>query len=212
MPVEHQTAGGSISRLVGGYPNLKVLTCDGCDYEDAHRVMADAFDHARSGAGPALVQASVVRFLSHSLSDDERDYKTESELEQERERDPILLTRRRLMEMGAASEEELDGLHEQIREEVAEAANAALALPWAAPDTITDHLYSTVDPRSDAFASEPRFEEGGPAGHHGGSHQFHPASGDGARPAGGAVRPGRGRPEPGGEPRPRSRARAGSSR
>ncbi len=160
VPVEHQTAGGSISRLVGGYPNLKVLTCDGCDYEDAHRVMADAFDHARSGAGPALVQASVVRFLSHSLSDDERDYKTESELEQERERDPILLTRRRLMEMGAASEEELDGLHEQIREEVAEAANAALALPWAAPDTITDHLYSTVDPRSDAFASEPRFEEG----------------------------------------------------
>ncbi len=159
VPVEHQTAGGSISDLVRGYPQLKVLTCDGCDYEDSWRTMAEAFDHARSGAGPALVHASVVRYLSHSLSDDDRDYKTASELEGERARDPITRLRQRLMDMGAASEGELDNLHQQIKEEVADAATTALGMPWAAPESVSDHLYSpTVDPCSDAFATEPRFD------------------------------------------------------
>ncbi len=165
VPVEHQTAGGSISHLVRGFPHLKALTCDGCDYEDSWRALAEAFDHARSGAGPALVHASVVRYLSHSLSDDDRDYKTPAELEGERARDPIALLRRRLTDMGAASEEELDAMQREVREEVADAADEALAMPWAAPESVFDHLYSPdVDPCSDAFASEPRFAPDGKPG------------------------------------------------
>ena len=161
VPVEHQTAGGSISALVRGFPGLNVLTCDGCDYEESWRALSEAFAHARSGEGPALVHASVVRFESHSLSDDDRDYKTAAELERERARDPVLRLRDRLTASGAAGREELDSLKKRTQAEVAAAAAEALAMPWASPDTIFDHLYSpTVDPCSADFRTEPRFEEG----------------------------------------------------
>ncbi len=165
VPVEHQTAGGSIAGLVRGHPGLKVLACDGCDYEESWRTMAEAVDHVRSGAGPAVVQASVVRFLSHSLSDDDRDYKTPDELDRERARDPIRLLSRRVVDSGGASAEELAALESEVKDEVADAASAALALPWPAPETVHEHLYSSnVDPCSDAFAAEPRFAPGAKPG------------------------------------------------
>ena len=166
VPVEHQTAGGSIGPLVGGFPDLKLVECDGCDYLDSHRALSEAFAHARSGAGPALVHARVERLDSHSLSDEERDYRTAEEREAAANRDPLLRLRERLTASGAANGEELDALGEEIRREVADAAEAALALPWAPPESIHDHLYAggEGDPRSAAFGTEPRFEPGGRPG------------------------------------------------
>ena len=165
VPVEHQTAGGAIAPLVGNFPGLEVLTCDGCDYEESLRALGKAFAHARSGEGPALVQASVVRFESHSLSDNDRDYKTVAELEAERGRDPILKLRDRLTASGAATREELEALRKRTVAEVAAAATEALALPWAEPGTAKDHLYcDEVDPTSGEFSTEPRFEPEAKAG------------------------------------------------
>ncbi len=165
VPVEHQTAGGAIAPLVRGFPGLEVLECDGCDYEESWRTLSAAFEHVRSGAGPALVQARVVRYESHSLSDDDRAYKSAAELEAERARDPLLKLRDRLTASGAATGEELDELGKRTQTEVAAAAAAALALPWAEPDTIFDHLYSPdVDPCSRDFETEPQFEEGSKPG------------------------------------------------
>lgn len=165
VPVDHQTAGGAIAPLVRGFPDLKVLECDGCDYEESWRTLSEAFAHVRSGEGPALVQARVVRYESHSLSDDDRDYKTAAELEAERARDPLLKLRDRLTASGAASREELDELQKRTQAEVAAAATEALAMPWADPGTVTDHLYSPeVDPCAPAFETEPRFEPGAKAG------------------------------------------------
>ena len=166
VPVEHQTAGGAIGPLVGGFPDLKLVECDGCDYLDSHRALGEAFAHARSGAGPALVHARVERLDSHSLSDEERDYRTAEDREAAANRDPLLRLRERLTASGAATGEELDALGEEIRREVADAAEAALALPWAPPESIHDHLYagSEGDPRSAAFGTEPRFEPGGRPG------------------------------------------------
>ena len=165
VPVEHQTAGGAIAPLVRGFPGLKVLECDGCDYEESWRTLSEAFDHARSGEGPALVQARVVRYESHSLSDDDRDYKPAAELEAERRRDPVARLGDRLAASGAATPEELERLRKSTQAEVATAAEQALALPWADPDTVCDHLYSPeVDPCSSDFDTEPRFEPGAKPG------------------------------------------------
>ncbi len=95
-----QTPGGSISRLVAGFPHLKILECDGTDFLASYRAMTEAAGYVRSGAGPALVHAHCIRPYSHSLSDDERLYKTEAERAAEAARDPIICFPRWLIAEG----------------------------------------------------------------------------------------------------------------
>ena len=98
VPVEVNTAGGSISKLVRTFPGLLVLECDGTDIVDSHETMRRAVEHARARRGPALVHAHVIRSYSHSLSDDERFYKTAEMRDAEGKRDPIVRAASLLME------------------------------------------------------------------------------------------------------------------
>ena len=75
VPVEVQTAGGSISRLVRSFPNLLVREVDGCDPVASLAVLGEAAAWCRARQGPALVHARVIRPYSHSLSDDEALYR-----------------------------------------------------------------------------------------------------------------------------------------
>jgi 2-oxoisovalerate dehydrogenase E1 component len=162
VPVEVQTAGGSISRLVRAHPNLLVREVDGCDPLACLAVLGEAVDWCRARRGPALVHASVVRPYSHSLSDDETLYRTTAERERDARRDPLPRLSQRLLDEGLATAEELASLREEVDREVAAAADAALAAPPPAPDGVTRHVYSpTVDPTSPAFATEPLLQ-GGP--------------------------------------------------
>jgi 2-oxoisovalerate dehydrogenase E1 component len=95
VPVEVQTPGGDISRIVEHFPGMRVWRCDGTDYLASHRTLGEAVAHVRARKGPAFVHASVIRPYSHSLSDDEKLYKTPLEREAEARRDP--LTRMRHM-------------------------------------------------------------------------------------------------------------------
>ncbi len=161
VPVEHQTAGGGIAGLVQGFPHFKVIECDGCDYEAAYRAMREAFAHARSGEGPALVHAHVVRYGSHSVSDDDREYRIREEREADLRKDPVKRLAAELVASGVATKAELDAQQERIRAEVAEAAAEAIRAPWPEPESCLDHLYSPdVDPCSAAFETAPRFEPG----------------------------------------------------
>jgi len=155
VPVEVNTAGGSISKLVSGFPGLYVEEVDGCDvlasYEAAARVVA----HARERRGPALLHAHVIRPYSHSMSDDERMYRPEAERELEARRDPITNFRKLLIEEEYASAEELNALEQEVLEEVQKAADRALEQPQPAPETATLYLYSPdVDPTSEQFDTE----------------------------------------------------------
>ena len=155
VPVEVNTAGGSISKLVAGFPDLHIEECDGCDLLDSHEAARRAVEYCRSGLGPALLHAHVVRPYSHSMSDDERAYRPAAEREQQAERDPLTVARRLLLDLGEVTAEELDTLEAEIEAEVAEAADRALESPQPAPETAMLHLYSEeVDPTSDAFDTE----------------------------------------------------------
>src|SRR6186713_2836922 len=79
VPVEVQTPGGDVSRLVESFPNLKVMRCDGTDFMDSYRTLGEAVSYVRRERKPAFVHAKVIRPYSHSLSDDERLYKTADE-------------------------------------------------------------------------------------------------------------------------------------
>ena len=158
VPVEVQTPGGSISRLLTTFPYLKIIECDGCDIFDSYAAMTHAFDWCRSGMGPALVHAHVVRPYSHSLSDDERLYRVEEEREEEALRDPIRRLRAWLLQQRMATAHELKEIDAEVGQVVMQAAEAALAAALPAPETLFDFVYSPViDPTSAAFASEPKF-------------------------------------------------------
>ena len=157
-PVEAQTAGGNISRLVGSYPGLFVTEFDGTSFIDSYGRLQDAITYLREGHGPALAHAHVVRPYSHSLSDDERLYKTKKERYDEAKRDPLIRMTDFLIAENLATNEELETLEKSVHDEVAEAADQALTMRWPTKDSWSRHRYSeTVDPGSSAFSTEPSF-------------------------------------------------------
>ena len=159
VPVEVQTAGASISKLVSGFPDLLVREVDGTNPIESYGVMLEAAAHCRERKGPALVHAHVIRPYSHSMSDSEDMYKTEVEREEEARRDPIKTFGEWLVREGHVSEEELGALREQVDREVSEAADEAMTHEQPAPDTLYVNLFSPdVDPTSDDFATDPALE------------------------------------------------------
>lgn len=161
VPVEVNTAGGSISKLVRSFPGLLVLECDGTDIVDSHETMRRAVEYARARRGPALVHAHVIRPYSHSLSDDERFYKTAEMREAEGLRDPIVRTAALLMEEYGVAQEELEAITRSVHEEVEAATDEALGEAQPDPSTAMDYLFSPdVDPTSPAFDTEesPEFQ------------------------------------------------------
>jgi 2-oxoisovalerate dehydrogenase E1 component len=156
VPVEVQTAGGSVSRLLASFPNLLLREVDGCDPLASLTVLQEAVAWCRARQGPALVHAHVIRPYSHSLSDDETLYRPPAEREEDARHDPLVSYPQRLLAEGVATAEELAALREEADREVAAAADAALAAPSPEPETVTLHVYSPeVDPTSEAFATEP---------------------------------------------------------
>ena len=153
VPVEVQTPGGSISPLVRSFPGLLVEEVDGCDPIASHVALRRVIDRLRSpDGGPALVHAHTIRPYSHSLSDEEKLYKTEAEREEEARRDPIPAFGRFLVKNRVADEAFLQAVREEIDREVDEAAQSALAAPKPDPATVTLHVYSEeVDPTSERF-------------------------------------------------------------
>jgi 2-oxoisovalerate dehydrogenase E1 component len=159
VPVEVNTPGGNIARVVSGFPDLLILEVDGTDPLASYAVVQEAAQYCRERHGPALVRASVTRPYSHSMSDDERLYKPAVEQEEEEKRDPIPNFAATLVAAGVASEADLERVREEVNAEVSEAADRALEQPQPGPETVFVNLYSPeVDPRSDAFATEPHFE------------------------------------------------------
>src|SRR2546423_14803297 len=157
VPVEVQTAGGSISRLLNGFPNLLIEECDGTDPVASYAVIKRAVENCRSGKGPALVHGHVIRPYSHSLSDDERLYRPEAEREKDAKRDPITRMQMFLIRENILNEDQINKLAKSVDDEIAEAVDRALAAALPAPDSIYNHVYShDLDPRR--MGSEPKSE------------------------------------------------------
>jgi len=160
VPVEVQTAGGDISRLVRSFPGLHVDSIDGTDFFASLRAMREATAYVRARQGPAFVHARVIRPYSHSLSDDEKLYKPPAERAAEARRDPIVRLADLLKQNALATDEDLAAMAADVEREVTEAALKALAAPKPAKDTAELWVYSPdVDPTSAAFET-PAHPEG----------------------------------------------------
>jgi 2-oxoisovalerate dehydrogenase E1 component len=155
-PVEANTPGGNISRLIANFPNFHFAEVDGTDPIASYIAMTQAVAYCRSGKGPALVHGHVIRPYSHSLSDDERNYRSEEELQADALRDPISRMQVWLIREGILDEKGVAALEHEVDELVQRAADVALAAMPAQPDTVLLHQYSEdLNPTSAAFATEP---------------------------------------------------------
>ncbi len=162
VPVEVTTAGGSISKLVRGFPNLFITEVDGCDFLESYDALRYAVEYCRQRQGPALVHAHVIRPYSHSVSDDEKLYRPEAERERELARDPLPNFARFLLAEGIVAEANIESLQREIDRQIDEDAERALAAPLPEPESALRWVYSEeVDPTSAEFATEKK-ESGEP--------------------------------------------------
>jgi len=165
VPVEVQTAGGDVSKLVEGFPSLYVQRCDGTDAVEALETMRRAVQYCRERKGPAFVHAKVIRPYSHSLSDDEKLYRPDEERASDAERDPVKRFGTFLIEEGVIDQDGLQQIKDEIDRSVTEAADIALASAQPEPETVTRYVFSAdVDPTSKEFDTEDKLELSGNAG------------------------------------------------
>ena len=158
VPVEVQTAGGSISRLVSGFPNFHFEEVDGTDPVATYAAFVRSVTHSRAGKGPAFIHAHVIRPYSHSLSDDERLYRPDAERQRDAQRDPIPRMQMFLLREGILDEKGINHLEKQVDEELQVAVDRALHAAPPAPETATRYVYSpALDPTSSAFDTPPAF-------------------------------------------------------
>jgi 2-oxoisovalerate dehydrogenase E1 component len=155
VPVEVQTAGGSISRLVSGFPNFHFEEIDGTDPVASFAAFQRAVQYCREGHGPSFVHAHVIRPYSHSLSDDERLYRPDIERERDAARDPVSRTQMFLLREGILDEKGINELEKKIDEELQIAVDRALEAMPPAPESITKYVYSPdIDPTASTFDTQ----------------------------------------------------------
>ena len=166
VPVEVGTAGGDVSKLVSGFPDLYIQNCDGTDVLESYETFKRAVDYCRTRKGPAFVRAKVIRPYSHSLSDDEKLYRPEEERQADAATDPIKRFGEYLMTQGVISSEDLEALRKEVDDEVNQAADIAIETPQPAPETALRNVFSPdVDPTDrQLFDTEDGAELSGNAG------------------------------------------------
>ncbi len=154
-PVEINTPGGNISRLVANFPDFYFAEVDGTDPVESYEAMVQAVAHCRARKGPAFVHAHVTRPYSHSLSDDDKLYRTVTERDAENLRDPLPKLQLRLLREGVIDAEGITRLEKSVDDEIQAATERALRAPFATKDSIQNYVYSPeIDPTSSEFARE----------------------------------------------------------
>lgn len=144
VPAENQVGaeGASVYEMTKGYKNLLRLKVDGTNFLESNVAAVSAVKYARSGQGPVLIEADVVRLLPHSSSDDHRKYRSPEELELDRQKDPIIRFKNLLIDKGVLTELAFKELEKEVHDRVEEAAAWAETAPDPKPETALLHVFS----------------------------------------------------------------------
>jgi 2-oxoisovalerate dehydrogenase E1 component len=158
VPVEVNTSGGNISRLVQNFPNFFFAEIDGTDPIASWQAFEEAAAHCRAGKGPAFIHGHVIRPYSHSHSDNDRLYRPETERNEDALRDPLSKFQMYLLREGILDADAITRIEKQVDEEVRQAAERALRsrLPVADEAAVLKHVYSEhYDPTEPALQAAP---------------------------------------------------------
>jgi pyruvate dehydrogenase E1 component alpha subunit len=121
-PLERTSPLKNLSVKAKGY-GMEGDRFEGHDVELVEKRLGEAIDRARTGGGPTFVEILTYRFRGHSMSDPAK-YRTQTELDQRKQQDPIVVVRNRLLEMGV-DENTLDDIDLEVDEEIEEAVRFA---------------------------------------------------------------------------------------
>ncbi|TCK74052.1 alpha-ketoacid dehydrogenase subunit alpha/beta [Acidipila rosea] len=156
VPVEVNTPGGNISKLVANFPNFYFAEIDGTDAVASYEAFTKAVAHCRAGNGPALIHGHVIRPYSHSLSDDDRLYRPESERKADALRDPLTKLEMFLLREGVLDEQGIKRLEKAVDDEIQAATDRVLRAPLPTVASIRKHVYSEdLDPTGKLFDTPP---------------------------------------------------------
>ena len=147
VPVEVNTPGGDVSKLVTGFPDLYIQSVDGTDALESYGAFKRAVEYCRARKGPALIHGKVIRPYSHSLSDDEKLYRPDEERQADAAVDPIKTYAEFLINERIASADDLEKLRSEIDDEISKAADIAIQTPQPAGETALRNVFSAdIDP------------------------------------------------------------------
>jgi len=143
----------SVFAMAAGYKNLSRYDVDGTNFFETNLAFKQAVERARKGKGPSLIVSNVVRLLPHSSSDDQRKYRTEDDLEEDRKRDPMTVLEDECVKEKFISAKEFEKVRRDIETQVDEDTEWAEAQDHPDVDTALDHIYS-----DDVEMDEPDFD------------------------------------------------------
>lgn len=134
--VERTSNVTDIHKLGLGYdmPNKQI---DGMDVEVVHNEIAAAAEHCRSGKGPMFLEIRTYRYKGHSMSDPAK-YRTKDEEKEYKEKDPISIIEQKILDKKHATQEDIDRIKEQIKQEI----DAAVQFAEESDFPSVDELYT----------------------------------------------------------------------
>ncbi|MEL6893813.1 MAG: thiamine pyrophosphate-dependent dehydrogenase E1 component subunit alpha [Actinomycetota bacterium] len=131
-----------VDRAAGyGMPGV---ICDGMDVVAVYEAAGEAIERARRGDGPALIEAKTYRFYNHhGVQNLGLKYRTDDEVADAKQRDPIFTFEDRMIEAGSINRAGIDAIWESLRREIDVAIEFAENSPLPTPDQVTVGVYSS---------------------------------------------------------------------
>jgi 2-oxoisovalerate dehydrogenase E1 component len=145
VPGEYQTPGGNIANNLYSFKNMRIFDGDGTDPGEAADLIRQSVDYVRNRKGPALIHLTMPRLNGHSYQDNQA-YKSEDQIEQEQQNDPLKSVQNFLVP-DRISDDEWNELEEKTQQDIEEASEAALARPE--PDTQETKKYAFAENNED---------------------------------------------------------------
>ena len=151
VPIEDQTAGASVYKISAGYENLARFSVDGTNFFESHLAFKKAIDRARKKKGPSIIESHVVRLLPHSSSDDQRKYRNSDELQEDMNKDPLLVFTDLCTSEGIIKKQEFNKINEKVAEEVDLDSEWAELQPDPNPNDSMKNIYSSINLSTDGI-------------------------------------------------------------
>ena len=128
-----------IYKLADAY-EMPADSVDGMSAENVHDAIERAVKRGREGGGPTLLELKTYRYKGHSISDPQK-YRTKEEVEEYKQRDPVELVLRTIMDKKFATEEQLNAINKEINDIVDGSVRFAEESPWPNDDEVLKDVY-----------------------------------------------------------------------
>jgi pyruvate dehydrogenase E1 component alpha subunit len=140
MAFQRATKNTSVASRAAAYGTLGVEV-DGQDVVAVHEAAQRAIQRAREDGGPTLIECKTYRYVGHHEGDPGTDYRTREEVQEWKQKDPVKLARKRLLDSGAADESKLQAVDQEVEQLIDRAVEFAQKSPEPLANSVTEHVF-----------------------------------------------------------------------